>query len=260
MSILTLLAIGLLVGISGMFFAWLMAARWNFYSLVDVAWAYGIGLIALIYSAIGDGAISRRSLLGCLVFLWSVRLGTHLLLRLNETFPQEDRRYTKLKNSWGISVKRNFFWFFQFQALSQPILCIPLALAAQNSSLLNVFDFLAVVICLVGVFGESVSDSQLRRFKLESKNSGQVCNVGLWKYSRHPNYFFEWIIWCGFACLGLSSSWGWMSVFSPAVMYCLLNYVTGVPPVEAQSLLSRGDLYRQYQRQTSRFFPWFQKS
>ena len=242
-----------------MLFAWLIAVRWNFYSLVDIAWAYGIGLIALIYGSIGEGAISRRGLLVVLATIWSLRLGTHLLLRLKGEFPEEDRRYTKIKTSWGISAKKNFFWFFQFQAVSQPILCIPLALAAESASPLNVFDFLSVFICLIGVVGESTSDSQLKRFRADPKNSGQVCNVGLWRYSRHPNYFFEWIIWCGFACLGLSSSWGLISVFAPILMFFLLNFVTGVPPVEAQSLLSKGDLYRKYQSQTSRFFPWFSK-
>jgi steroid 5-alpha reductase family enzyme len=242
-----------------MVFTWLLAARWNFYSLVDIAWAYGIGLIALIYGSIGEGEASRRGLLSTLAALWSLRLGTHLLIRLKAEFPNEDRRYAKLKTAWGPSAKRNFFWVFQSQAASQPILCIPLALAAESASSLSALDFLAVFICLIGLLGEAASDAQLKRFKADPQNSGHVCNAGIWRYSRHPNYFFEWIIWCGFACLGLSGPWGWISSFSPILMFFLLNFVTGVPPAEAQSLLSKGDLYRQYQRQTSRFFPWFPK-
>jgi len=259
-STLFLSGIGFMVGILVMLFAWLIAARWNLYSLVDIAWAYGIGLIALLYGLIGKGTIGRRGLLVVLTALWSLRLGTHILLRLREDFPKEDRRYTKIKKSWGISAKKNFFWFYKFQAMSQPILCVPIAFAAENTSPLNIFDFLAVVICLIGVLGESTSDSQLKRFKANPQNSGQVCNRGFWRYSRHPNYFFEWLIWCGFACLGLSSSWGLISVLAPVMMYYLLNFVTGVPPAESQSLLSKGDRYKHYQRQTSRFFPWLPKA
>ena len=242
-----------------MFFTWLFAVRTSFYSAVDVAWSYGIGLIAALYGAVGPGLQSRRIMVAVLAGLWSLRLGTHLLTRLKAKFPEEDRRYTNLRTAWGKSTKRNFFWFFQFQALSQPILCIPLALAATSTSTLGATDFLAVIVSLVGVAGEAISDSQLKRFKLDVENAHRVCDVGLWRYSRHPNYFFEWVIWWGFACLGLLSSSGWASILAPVMMFILLNFVTGVPPAEAQSLKSKGDLYRKYQSQTSRFFPWFLK-
>jgi steroid 5-alpha reductase family enzyme len=187
---------------------------------------------------------------------WSLRLGTYLLFRLKQKYPVEDLRYTKIKVNWGQKTKTKFFWFFQFQAISQPLLGLPFLLGALSSNKLSVIDGFGVFISLVGIIGESLADSQLKNFKLKPENSGRVCELGLWRYSRHPNYFFEWVIWCGFACFGMTNSLGYLSFASPLVMFLLLNFVTGVPPAEEQSLKSKPDLYRVYQKRTSRFFPW----
>jgi steroid 5-alpha reductase family enzyme len=191
-----------------------------------------------------------------LLTFWSARLGTHLLLRLKEKFPKEDQRYEKLKASWQPNSESRFFWFFQFQALSQPVLCIPIYLAMGSLAQLSVVDFIGTLLCLMGLVGEAAADSQLKSFKASKENLGKVCDLGLWKYSRHPNYFFEWLIWCGFSCFGLSSQYWYLSPLSAAIIYVLLNYMTGIPPAEEQSLLSKGDKYRAYQAKTSRFFPW----
>ncbi len=251
-----LLFSGVLIGIVIMFFSWRLAVRLNFYSLVDVAWSFGVGLIAVIYGFLGQGEVGRRMLFSALALVWSVRLGTHLWLRLKIKFPEEDLRYTKIKDTWQESTKRKFFWFFQFQAISQPILCIPFMLASQSVLPLSWIDILAVGISFVGVIGESISDMQLKKFKSKSQNKGLVCDSGLWRYSRHPNYFFEWIIWCGFSCFGFSNPQGYLSLISPTLMFVLLNYVTGVPPAEEQSLSSKREFFQAYQKRTNRFFPW----
>lgn len=104
-----------------------------------------------------------------------------------------------------------------------------------------------------------MSDEQLHGFKANPKNKGRTCNVGLWQYSRHPNYFFEWLVWVAFFVYALGSPWGWAAVISPVIMYVLMIYVSGVPLAEHQALESRGDDYRRYQQVTSMFFPWPKK-
>lgn len=260
MSSLSLLILGIATALIIMTSSWLLAKKWNFYSLVDVAWAYGIGLIGLVYLIVGTGSIERRILLAGLTSFWSLRLGTHLVIRLKKKFPEEDPRYIKIKTNWGAQIQKNFFWFFQFQAVSQPLLCAPMLLAATSASPLNIFDILGVLLCFLGICGETLADNQLKFFKQDPDNKGQVCDQGLWRYSRHPNYFFEWIVWCGFGLFGLQHTNGYLSLISPAVMFVLLNFVTGVPPLEDLSIKSKGDLYRDYQKRTSRFFPWFTKS
>jgi steroid 5-alpha reductase family enzyme len=239
--------------------SWYVAKRLNFFSLVDVVWSYGIGLIALLFNVVGNGHWQRRLVVTGLVLFWSLRLGTHLLLRLKAKFPTEDYRYLEIKNRWGKSSNHKFFWFFQFQAISQPILCIPFYLASQIDQPLNWIDVIAFLVCIIAVFGESIADAQLKHFKSTPANKAKVCEVGLWKYSRHPNYFFEWIIWCGFSMFALQSSSWFLGLLSPVVMYLLLNYMTGVPPTESQSIKSKGDLYISYQTRVSRFFLWFPK-
>ena len=104
--------------------------------------------------------------------------------------------------------------------------------------------------------GETIADRQLVTFKKDPGSRGKTCRAGLWHYSRHPNYFFEWILWCGFGVLGLAGPWGWAGLAAPALMLYTIVFVTGIPPTEAQALVSRGEDYRAYQRTTSPFVPW----
>jgi steroid 5-alpha reductase family enzyme len=231
-----LILLSLTIALAQMTLSWFLAKRWNFYSLVDVSWSYGIALISLALGLMGTGHGHRRFLFASFTLVWGVRLGTHLLTRLKKKFPEEDRRYQQIKLKWQSNTAKNFFWFFQFQALSQPLLCLPFLLAASSDAKLGLFDFLGIFLSLAGILGESLSDSQLKNFKSDPANSGQVCEAGLWHFSRHPNYFFEWLIWCGFACFGFSADLGYLSLSSPILMFLLLNFVTGVPPAEEQSL------------------------
>jgi steroid 5-alpha reductase family enzyme len=112
----------------------------------------------------------------------------------------------------------------------------------------------------LAVAGESLADAQLRAFKSDPAHKGQVCRAGLWAYSRHPNYFCEWLIWCAYALLAISAPYGWLGLLSPAIILFLLVKVTGIPPTEKQSLRSRGPAYARYQNEVSAFFPWFPRS
>ena len=121
-------------------------------------------------------------------------------------------------------------------------------------------EWAAAVLWLLALAGESLADRQLATFKRDPAKVGRVCDVGLWRYSRHPNYFFEWLVWVAYALFALPAAWGWLSVLSPLLILCLLLRVTGIPLNEAQAVRSKGDAYRRYQAATSAFIPWFPRS
>ncbi len=118
-------------------------------------------------------------------------------------------------------------------------------------------DALGALVLLTSVVGESIADRQLERFRADPANKGRVCRDGLWRYSRHPNYFFEWIHWLAYVPLTAGTGWLPYMFIAPLILVLLIVFLTGIPPTEAQSLRSRGEAYREYQRTTSAFFPWF---
>jgi steroid 5-alpha reductase family enzyme len=124
---------------------------------------------------------------------------------------------------------------------------------------LAAIEITAIALWTVALIGEAIADAQLERFKAQPSNRGRTCRIGLWRYSRHPNYFFEWLIWVAYALFALASPYGWIAIACPLVMLYLLFRVTGIPATEAQALRTRGEDYRQYQAATSAFVPWFPK-
>ena len=235
-----------------------LARRLDNYGIVDVVWAYAFGPLAVFYAATGPGWGPRRSLLALMVLIWSGRLGTHLYRRVKSHHPAEDNRYQELRMRWAVGLNRAMFIFFQQQAVSVLILGWPFLLIACNPApAIHPLEFAGLTIWLVALVGESLADAQLARFKQDPALHGQVCATGLWASSRHPNYFFEWCVWLGYFVFACASSWGWTSLICPAGMLYLLIKVTGVPMAEAQSLRSRGDAYRAYQRRVSVFVPWW---
>ncbi len=253
LSAFSVLAIGFLFCLLLMAVFWWISQKLSFYSLVDAVWAYGIGALVIIFVWTSKGAAEKKALALILSMLWSLRLGSHLAARLKAHYPLEDSRYIDLKKKWG---KAKFFAFFQFQGLSQIVFSLPFFFIANDSD--SNFSFLTVcgvIIFFFGFFGETVADHQLSQFKKAPANKNKVCKAGLWKYSRHPNYFFEWLIWCGISISALPSAYGYLGLISPLLMYLTLNYLTGIPKAEEQSLKSKGDLYRDYQKTTNRFFP-----
>ncbi len=239
-----------------------MAALWAIQrmrgdaGIVDVAWGLGVGILGALYAALSaSGDPARRVLIATMVLLWALRLSAHIAVRLMRL--PEDGRYQSLKDHWGARAQWNLFLFFQVQAFWSMLFALPMLLAAQNPRpMWQVLDGIAVVIWLIAVSGESLADWQLSAFRHNPANAGQVFQRGLWHYSRHPNYFFEWLHWWTYVCLAAGSPWGGLALAGPVAMLYFLLKVTGVPPTEAQALKSRGDAYRQYQRTTSVFFPW----
>lgn len=248
----------LCLGFGGVF---TVARRFNNYGVVDIAWAYAFGLLALGYAVTLDGWIVRRVLLGVMVGFWSLRLGTHLLRRVARRHPQEDERYGKLRTSWSSRFRLKMMGFFQLQAFSVALLGLPFLIAAAHAEEhLHLLELVGLVVWLLAVCGEALADGQLARFKRSHSDSSLVCDVGLWRYSRHPNYFFEWMIWVGYGLFALSGPLGWLGLIGPLGILWLLLSVTGIPMTEEQSIRSKGDAYRRYQKTTSAFVPWFPRS
>ncbi|MCA1780154.1 MAG: DUF1295 domain-containing protein [Xanthomonadaceae bacterium] len=222
---------------------------------VDFAWSALIGLLALLYALTGDGSVEKRILVVLVTGTWSLRLARHLWVRLSG-HDHEDGRYRSMREHW--SDKTNFwlFWFFLVQALVAWLFSLPAwAVANDPSSALSGWVIAGVAIWLISLLGESLADQQLARFRANPASRGTVCNIGLWRYSRHPNYFFEWLHWFAYPLLAAGAPQQWITWLGPVVMLLFLYRVSGIPYTEKQSLKSRGEAYRHYQRTTSAFIP-----
>jgi steroid 5-alpha reductase family enzyme len=254
-----LLALAALAGLAAAFaLVFALARRIDNYGIVDIAWSYAFGALAVFYAVAGAGWPARRALIAGLTLVWSLRLGTHLYIRVMGHHPVEDGRYLQLRKDWAVGFTRRMFWFFQMQAASVVLLGLAPLLAATNPAPgFHPLELAGAALWLVAVAGEALADHQLAAFKRDPARRGQVCATGLWRYSRHPNYFFEWLIWVSFALFALGSPQGWLALTGPAGILYLLLRVTGIPLTEEQSLRSRGDAYRRYQQTTSAFVPWW---
>ncbi len=244
----------------------LMVATWEFSvrrtnaGYVDVSWSFAFAIIALIHLAKGPGYAPRRWLICGMLVFWSLRLGLHLLARIEKHHPDEDSRYAALRLRWGAGAAANlkFLVFFELQAVLAVLLSAPFIWVSANPAPeIHRLEWGGLILWALALAGESLADAQLRAFLSDPANRGRVCEAGLWRYSRHPNYFFEWLIWIGFAVFALASPLGWTALLSAGAMFVFLNFVTGVPAAEAQSLRSKGEAYRRYQQSTSAFIPWF---
>lgn len=248
-----------LLGVSAAFaLVFILARRIRNFGIVDIAWSAGFAPVAAFYATFAEGRLERRVLLAVVVGLWSVRLAMYLGRRVISHHPEEDARYARLREDWAGAVDRKMFFFFQAQAWLLVLLTIPFLLATRDTSPgWRAWEIAGVVIWIIALAGETIADRQLARFRKKPGNRGRVCDTGLWRYSRHPNYFFEWLIWVAFALFAAGAPWGWTGVISPILMFWFLVKVTGIRYTEEQSLRSKGEAYRNYQRRTPAFFPWF---
>jgi len=237
-----------------------LARRIDNYGVVDIAWSYAFAALALYYAFLAPGWPVRKALITAMAVLWSLRLGTHLYHRVMGHHPVEDGRYVQLRKDWAGNFAPKMFGFFQLQAVSVVLLGVAFFIVCLNPSpRLHPLEVAGAILWLLALTGESLADRQLAAFKHDPANKGKVCDAGLWRYSRHPNYFFEWLIWVAYFVLALASPHGWVAFIGPASILYLLLRVTGIPLTEEQSLRSRGDAYRRYQQTTSAFVPWFPK-
>ena len=225
--------------------------------IADVGWSAGIGICAIVFCYWGDGYLPRRVLVAVLALLWSLRLTLHLLpARL--LLLGEDGRYQMLRKRWGSKAQRNLFVYFQFQVVLVGVFAIPFwAIATDVREGLTLFDYTALGLALASLIGEGIADRQLAVFKADPSNQGQTLMTGLWRYSRHPNYFFDWLFWWTFVLVSVPRDHLWINLIPPIVLFVLLRYVTGIPHAENQALATRGNQYRTYQKVTNAFIPWF---
>jgi steroid 5-alpha reductase family enzyme len=238
---------------------WLVQRARGDAGVVDVGWAAGLGALAVLYAAAGGGPPLRRAVVAAMAAVWSLRLALHLLTDRIVGKP-EDGRYRTLRARWGGRAQLRFFVFFQVQALVDVALSLPFLVAMRVPGPLTAWGVAGIAVWALAVAGEAAADAQLARFRADPANRGRTCRVGLWRTSRHPNYFFEWLHWWSYVALAVGASYWWVTLLAPAAMLYFLLRVTGIPPTEAQALASRGEDYRQYQRTTSVFIPWFPKT
>jgi steroid 5-alpha reductase family enzyme len=238
---------------------WLLQLRTKDAGVVDVGWAACLGAAAAFCGLTGEGDAARRAIIGIMGSVWGFRLAVHLLFDRVLRGP-EDGRYQMMREKFGTRVNLVFLFFFLAQAVLVVILSAPFLIAARDARPSpTVLDLLGPAVWLVGLIGETIADRQLARFKRDGANRGGVCDIGLWRYSRHPNYFFEWLMWIGYATVAAGAPFGWLAWTAPALMLVFVLKLTGIPPTEARALKSRGEAYRQYQRTTSAFVPWLPK-
>jgi steroid 5-alpha reductase family enzyme len=246
-----------------MVIAWVVQQRTGNSGWVDTIWTFSVGLVGVtgaLWPIGGTVPISRQWLVATLVAVWALRLGGHLGVRTAGGV--DDPRYATVAKEWGANAPRRMFFFLQNQALGSIALVLAIFVAAHfPPGSLRPQDYLGGLILFAGIAGEAMADAQLRRFRADPANKGKVCDAGFWRWSRHPNYFFEWLCWLAYPVIAipidapLSYVWGWASLLAPVLMYWFLVHVTGIPPLEEQMLRSRGERYRDYQSRTSRFFP-----
>ena len=252
----------------GVALAALMTVAWSIWrwtgnaGWIDFGWTCSVGLVGGVSAVLTiDAAPSlllRQIVVAAFVILWSLRLAAHIGRRTLKH--GDDPRYAELIRQWGMTAPRRMLEF----ALAQAAAGVPLVLAAllaahKPERSITWQDVLGFMILAAGIFGASTADGQLRNFAANPENKGKICDAGLWSWSRHPNYFFEWLGWLGLAVIAIDLSgaylWGWLAVAAPLWMYWLLVYVSGIPPLEDHMLRTRGIAFRGYQRRTNAFFP-----
>lgn len=251
-------AVGL---VTGMLALWVWATLKRNAGWVDVGWALGVGVVTVFYATSGPGDLGRRLLLGVAVGAWALRLGALIFLRM---YDSEDPRYASMRKRGGKGAHLLFLVFFLGQALLNVVLTFPAWVLVQPTRGVGAWDFAAAGLIALSVAGSGLADVQLKRWRENPENKGKTCRSGLWRYSRHPNYFFEWLHWCAYPLFGLGALaglgvWWWATLIGPALMLLFLTKITGIPPAERRALESRGEAYRRYQRETSAFIPWFPK-
>jgi steroid 5-alpha reductase family enzyme len=257
--LIALLATGVILSVTGFTIGWAVCRRIHNYSFLDVIWSLSVGALAALYAVLGSGTLERRAAFGCVGLAWSSRLGIYILIRVMRAHPAEDARYRTLRERWTGPV--GFLLFFEIQALIAVVFSLPFLMASVEPALrMGSLEIIGLGIVLFATAGESIADWQAQAFKRrEPRKRSPVLDTGLWRYSRHPNYFFESLVWWGFFVAALDFRYGWVTVVCPLLMLYFLLRVTGIPLTEKHSLESHGDAYREYQRATSRFVPWFPK-
>jgi steroid 5-alpha reductase family enzyme len=248
--------IGLAVILAASTLAWILSVRLRDASIADICWGLGFVLLAWLYFILSPGSTPRSRLVATLVTLWGVRLSAHIFRRNHGR--GEDPRYQAMRAAHGRAFWwRSLFTVFWLQGALLWFVALPLLVAvrATQPAALTAVDGLGVLCVAVGLAFEAVGDHQLARFRAELSNRGKVLDRGLWRYTRHPNYFGDATVWWGMYAMAAATPSGWLTVLSPAVMTLLLMRVSGVTLLET-SLKASKPGYLAYIARTPAFFPW----
>lgn len=247
---LTIIFYNILLIAGLMFVVWGCYLKTGNASIIDCFWSIIIAVSGVHYLLHQPLTVVSSTFM-LLLIIWAARLAGYLLI--TRIIPKhQDKRYQDISDAWQMPKKWGYLLNFQMQGGLGIVIATPFLFISQLHQI-TAIQLAAILIIIIGVTGESVADWQLQAFRRRAK--GQVCNVGLWSYSRHPNYFFDCCVWFGFALAGLTASWGWCGFISPLFLAFLMLYIT-IPITENTSIASKGDHYRKYQRTTAKFIPW----
>lgn len=231
---------------------WLISVARNDVSIVDALWSLMFFAMLGVYEYLAGTSGPRPLLVLALVAIWSLRLAIHIAIRNHGQ--AEDRRYRSIRRNNEPHFRfKSLYIVFGLQAVLAGLISIPLLVAAAAPSPLGWLDYLGVTLWLIGMFFEVVGDAQLARFRSAPGNDGKVMHSGLWRFTRHPNYFGEFTVWWGYFLLALAAGGVW-TVLSPLLMTWLLLRVSGVALLE-QNIGQRRPSYADYIRRTNAFFP-----
>jgi steroid 5-alpha reductase family enzyme len=244
--------------------AWILQRKTRNSGWADVFWSYATGLCGVFLALVpwGGGhpaSAARQFLVAILIAIWSIRLGTHILQRTLGS-KVEDARYAALRGEWKDAFQSRLFWFLQIQAAAAFPLVVSVGIAAHNPARgIGPLDIFGAFVLIAAIFGAGVADNQLKQFTSIRANKGKICDAGLWSWSRHPNYFFEWLGWLAYPLIAINPGggypWGFVALSGPLFMFWLLRYVSGVPPLETHMIKKHGGNFLAYRERVSSFFP-----
>ncbi len=227
----------------------------------DVFWTFGTGFtcgVAALVPLQGQGNVGwRQGLVTALVVLWSLRLGSYIARRVGRG--PEDVRYAIIRETWGPGFQKKMFGLLIVQAPVTALLGLAILFAAhQPDAQFRGTDGLGIAILAIAVLGEALADRQMKAFKADPSTQGHVCDRGLWAWSRHPNYFFEVLVWLAYPVIGFDPAHlaSLLALVAPLLMFAVIRFGSGIPPLEQAMLKSKGDAYRRYQERVSALLPW----
>ena len=246
-------AVWLSVAMSG---AWAVGREGGKSGRIDAIWALSTGIAGLAAVALAGYDRPRGWIVAVFLVVWAGRLSAYLWARAGKG---DDIRYAEMKKEWGDKAASRLFGFLQVQAVAAwPLVLSAYLAAASPRPAPDARDLVGALVFIGALIGETVADREMAAFKADPANRGKICERGLWAWSRHPNYFFEFLGWVGMPVLAidLDQPWTWAAVLAPATMYALLVYLSGIPPLEATMRRSRGAAFEAYQARVSAFWPW----
>lgn len=249
---------GWAIVIAALTLIWVYALKSDHIGSVDIVWTALFAVLALWFIFLSPpGWWPRELLFGGLIGVYWLRLSVHFVDRVRRDQP--DGRLEEIKRGWKNQALMTFL-FFQFEGVFSMLLAVGyLSLLRDPTPEFRLWEYVGAGLILVAWWGENRANVQLNRFKRRPGSEGKSCREGLWRYSRHPNYFFQFLFWAALSVASIGAPYFWVSLVTPVTIYVLLRYISGVRPTEQQALKSRGDDYRRYQQETSPFFPWFPK-